>query len=201
MMKSPRRSRTDALVIHHTVTPIATTDVESITRLHQQDRGWSTMGYNALIYRASTGVWTWGTTRGLDGVGAHCAAGNMNNHGCGIAIPGNWSREDAPGCPPASSPPWEAEPEMWAKLLHVCMTALSRFGLGPDDVCAHRDFKATACCGFDVERLRADLRASLEPDLTPREAVRLMLARKSPLRYKGSLSFRTVTTAPVKDRF
>ena len=99
---------------------------------HQQDRGWSDIGYNFLVCKHGDIF----EGRGWGFVGAHCPGRNSDS--LGICFLGN----DDPGVA-------DVTPEARRAVKHLIEEFTRRFG-PPVEIFPHRKYKATACPGEEL---------------------------------------------------
>ena len=128
------RVRTDKIVVHHTGNP--QDDDLSAKQIHwmHQGQGWSGIGYHYVIRK--NGQVEQG--RPEDCIGSHAYGENW--HTLGVHVCGNFELDDAY--------PTEYQVESLAYLLGwLC----EKYDLDPyEDIVAHRDLMATACCGQNL---------------------------------------------------
>ena len=126
------RVRTDLIVVHHTGNPQDDDlSAEEIHRIHLGN-GWSGIGYHYVIRKDGTveiGRPDWA-------VGSH--AYGYNSRSVGVHVCGNFEIAE----------PTEMQIESLAYLIGwLC----DEYDLNPrEDVVAHRDLMATACCGENL---------------------------------------------------
>lgn len=146
------RTDTRFLAVHHTAGPVDQT-VDSIRRFHVDQRGWSDIGYNAVITKAS-GVWRLRMGRGLHAVGAHVQG--YNRASFGLAICGDWRP-----APAGHGPIWTTDYHGWCVLLNACHVLSLFFGIPTQNILTHREFpnQATECAGIDGDLLRREVHA------------------------------------------
>ena len=128
------------ITIHHTATPRATT-LDTLTKYHVEQRGWSDIGYHWLIlwdgelryYSAVMG-------RPMYRTGAHAYRNNTGN--VGIALVGMLER---------LPPPYE-QVECAAELAAGLCASLN---IPTSSIIAHREIRSTVCPGLvPMEQLR-----------------------------------------------
>ena len=129
----PRRPPTwTHILIHHSAGDDARSlDLEAIRHWHVDGRGWSDIGYHAVVERVGD-AYVAVMGRPLVRAGAHCPG--MNRRAIGVCLVGDFT--SAP--PPAEQ--LEVAADLVAGLCHVAR-------ISPEDVRPHRDFKNTACPG------------------------------------------------------
>lgn len=144
------RKNTRYLAVHHTAGRVDET-VDSIRRYHVHSRGWSDIGYNAVLSKSS-GVWQLYMGRGLHAVGAHVKG--YNSTAFGLAVCGDWRP-----APAGLGPIWTADYPGWWALLNACHTLSSFFGVPTQNILTHQEFpnQATECAGFDGDLLRREV--------------------------------------------
>lgn len=166
--------RITRIAVHHTASPTRTTAAE-VDRWHRA-RGWSGIGYHALIRETALGAWCVERGRPEDRAGAHVAGHNADS--LGVAVAGDWS---------AGPPPTPA----LALLGVVCADWCRRYGLRPEAILGHGEHTgaSTACPGqTPIPWLRArvaqllelpsgDLETRLWSSLEPIELATLAAAR------------------------
>lgn len=137
------------VIVHHTAGP-EHTSVAEVERDHKA-RGYSRIGYHALIHRTSPGGrWTVSEGRPVSQVGAHDQGQNADS--IGVSVAGNYTKGPV-------------DPAAWELLvLHVSLLC-ALHDLTADDVEGHRENEpattSTACPGYDPEALRAAVRERL----------------------------------------
>lgn len=136
------------LVVHHSVSATTTTP-EQIRAWHKQ-RGFSGPGYHWLLREKEDGTWEIVDLRDEALQGAH--ARGHNPHSLGICVAGDYTRA------PLSQ---GARDLLLGHLLGLCRA----LALTPEQVRGHREVERpgyTECPGFDMEPIRAALRAAGE---------------------------------------
>ena len=135
-----------SIVVHHSASP-ETTSRETIERWHK-DRGFSQIGYHFYIYRTTHKGPRITGGRPVEIMGAH--AKGFNDGSIGICLAGDYTKSE-----PAA--------DMWDHLLTICRLMMQRYNLTVDDIYGHGQVgsTATACPGYSVEKLRADLAPTL----------------------------------------
>ena len=130
------RFGTDFIVVHHTGNP--QDDDLSAKEIHESHKaqGWSGCGYHYIIRKngqVEQGRPEWA-------IGSHAYGENW--HSLGVHVCGNFELYDDDGEPVK---PTDYQIESLAYLLgYLC----DKYGLDPyEDIVAHRDLMATACCG------------------------------------------------------
>ena len=78
------------IIIHHTATTGETTRFESVRYHHVNTNGWRDIGYHYFIEHNGTIK----VGRMETETGAHCRADNMNSKSLGIALAGDFTREE-----------------------------------------------------------------------------------------------------------
>lgn len=128
------------IVVHHTASP-DTWDAAAVRRCHVNERGYSDIGYHAVVLR--TGEVQPG--RPVEKEGAHAKGHNADS--LGISLVGDFTQYHVPA-------------DQWdAAVAHVAGW-LREYGLTVDDVFGHRELRgaSTLCPGFDPEAFRSSLR-------------------------------------------
>jgi len=135
------------IIVHHTVTA-EDADALDVNRMHKA-RGFSGIGYHALVHRARGGDWVVSDGRDDENVGAHAKGANADS--LGVALAGDYS--DAP-----------PEPAALGMLVGQCLSWCLQHGLSADDIHGHRDVgtTATACPGrIPIHEIRRRVAAAL----------------------------------------
>lgn len=129
------------VVLHHSVSRPETT-VDEIRRWHRA-RGFRDIGYHYVV-RLSDHGWVWERGRPEEEVGAHCKGWNEST--LGICVCGDYTRGPLP----------DAAFEVLCTLLR---DILRRYQMTARQVTGHGRMpgQATACPGFDVDAIRAEL--------------------------------------------
>ena len=123
----------EAIVLHHSLTrDNATVSWGRIRRYHVGELGWTDIGYHFGIELARDQYEVF-AGRGLDCVGAHCAASGMNRRSLGVCFVGNFDYD-----PPPS--------DQWAVGLRLVRSLCNRFDIDPDDIYGHRYFDGRKTC-------------------------------------------------------
>lgn len=159
-----RYGTTRKIVVHHTAYP-NTTDysreqaiwlARDIQRLHQDINGWADSGQHFTVSRG--GFVLEGRARSLETLdsglaqvqAAHCPGRNIDS--IGIESEGTYITEA----------PTQA---LWDSLVRLCVAIGSQYGVGPNNIFGHWDFRATLCPGAAFYRqfpqLRRDIAAGL----------------------------------------
>ena len=135
------RYGTDMIVVHHTGDPEDDDlSAEEIHRIHQIGNGWAGIGYHYVIRKngqVEIGRPDWA-------VGSH--AYGYNSHSIGVHVCGNFE----------IAKPTEYQIESLAYLLGwLC----DEYNLNPrEDIVAHRDLMATACCGENLYNMLDEIK-------------------------------------------
>ena len=135
------RYGTDMIVVHHTGDPEDDDlSAEEIHRIHQMGNGWAGIGYHYVIRKngqVEIGRPDWA-------VGSH--AYGYNSHSIGVHVCGNFE----------IAKPTEYQIESLAYLLGwLC----DEYNLNPrEDIVAHRDLMATACCGENLYNMLDEIK-------------------------------------------
>jgi hypothetical protein len=136
------------LTVHHTEGPRAVTWDDAVTEMrliqdfHQRGRGWIDIGYHFVI----DGSGRIFQARPLSVVGAHTASNNDGN--IGISFMGNFMAET----------PGDKQLEAFVALARYLDR---RYGISPDILRGHRDYKSTDCPGDHLYALLPRLQAAL----------------------------------------
>lgn len=119
------------LVVHHTASP-KTTTVAQVTEWHLK-RGFSTIGYHALIY--GTGQVNRGRSEAI--VGAHALGANRDS--LGVSLSGNFDKE-------------MPEQIQITKLVRLLAYWCKTYGVSPTEIYGHRQkgTTKTACPGTNL---------------------------------------------------
>lgn len=128
----------EKLVIHHTSR--TSMNIYEAHKFHQNERGWSGVGYNYFIEKSGAIL----EGRGLH-VGAHVYGYNRNT--LGICVTGDFDYE-YPNAKQIDS------------LTDICMYLLDKFSLPISAIVGHRDLNSqTTCPGkhFDIETFKRHL--------------------------------------------
>lgn len=136
------------ITIHHTVTSEYATPLD-INRMHKA-RGFSGIGYHALVYRAKGGDVIIGDGRDDENTGAHTKGANSKT--LGVAVAGDFQNAEPDG-------------EQYGVLVGQCLAWCLKYSISPNDIYGHRDAPggktATVCPGLiDVEHVRRMVRAA-----------------------------------------
>ena len=129
------------IVVHHTGDPEDDDlSAEEIHRIHQIGNGWAGIGYHYVIRKngqVEIGRPDWA-------VGSH--AYGYNSHSIGVHVCGNFE----------IGKPTEYQIESLAYLLGwLC----DEYNLNPrEDIVAHRDLMATACCGENLYNMLDEIK-------------------------------------------
>lgn len=142
------------IIVHHSDGPSAAT-VESVRAYHTaprpRGRGWSDIGYHLVLREDEASGWLVEGGRPLAQVGAHDQG--QNEGSIGVCVFGAYSATVAP--PPAA----------WELLVGLVSGLCRRYGLSAEAVEGHREHEpvggGTSCPGFDPERLRRAVKATL----------------------------------------
>lgn len=148
----------DRIVVHCTAgNPWATK--EAITDWFVAGKGWEAPGYHFAFHPDGAAM----ALRPIWNVGAHAKTGGYNSRALGLAWTGSF--EDAP-------PP----PAAWGAMVTMCATLCTTYDIDADGVMGHREVYDAAgerrlktCPGMavDLDKLRADVRASHAYRVTP----------------------------------
>lgn len=158
--------RYDFLVLHHAAGFHADTEAEGlarmrdIQRLHQDDRGWSDIGYHFLVDSAGR-VYQgrpYAQSLPLDQrpnlvIGAHVAGQNTGK--VGVCVLGCYHAA-ANGCDDAVTP------EALHAVVHLMAFLCHRYGIAPDHLRGHRDFLGTDCPGDTLYALLPTIRDQVQ---------------------------------------
>ena len=139
--------RPTGIVIHHTVTSEHATPAD-INRIHKA-RGFSGIGYHALVHRARGDDWVIGDGRDDENMGAHAKGANSSN--LGVALAGNYEH----------TKPAEAAVAM---LVGQCLAWCIQYDIDPGRIVAHNQAGSTAtvCPGLiPVGRIRDAVRSAM----------------------------------------
>lgn len=131
------------ILVHHTAAPDGERlDTESIRRWHTEGRGWSDIGYHAVVERVGS-VYVPVMCRPLYRRGAHAGTAANGTH-IGVAFAGNFMEHE----------PQHEQVLAGARLIASLCWA---FDIDPDEIIGHRTVKATACPGdrFPIDELRS----------------------------------------------
>lgn len=144
-------TRVDAIIVHHTASPVATTTYADVERWHRE-RGFEGVGYHRLI------TWDPATDRATVHLGrpdryqgAHALNG-WNARSLGVCVAGSFEETG-----------WYGMPVVLRRaLVETVRDLLEEHGLTPDDVLGHGEAHPghTVCPGYDPAELRAALRSS-----------------------------------------
>lgn len=142
----PDTPRWRGIVIHHSgARDTNGADWESIARYHVKGRGWSAIGYAGLI-ELYAGSYRYFEGRGTKRAGAHCPG--VNDTHLGLCLVGDFS----------SVPP---PPSQVRAAAEKCARWCAEYGISPDEIRPHREFRATVCPGEvpvdEIRRLTAEL--------------------------------------------
>ena len=145
MPLDPRR-----IVIHHTVTA-EDASAAHINRLHRQ-RGFSGIGYHAIVRRAAGGDVIIEDGRDDENQGAHAKGANYDT--LGVAVAGDFSEQ-------------EPDDQQYGILIGQCAAWCLTYGIGSNDIFAHKHVPggktATVCPGLiDIERVKRCVAAILQ---------------------------------------
>lgn len=137
--------RATKIVVHHSSSEDGKgNNTANIRHYHVVHNGWTDIGYHGLSefispdYEVLMG-------RPWDQMGAHCLG--QNDTALGICFVGNWN----------DVPPPDGQLRVGAKLIKMWMRM---YGIGIENVRAHREFSNTDCPGhmFSIDRLKEYLR-------------------------------------------
>jgi hypothetical protein len=151
-------NKADKVIVHHTATANRTPPLElpvlarAIQEFHMDTNGWIDSGHHFLINRA--GLIAEGRHRSLEALldghhmieGAHCPG--QNTTAVGIENEGTYSEVDPPGA-------------QLATLKVLCAFACLQYGIAPNQLYGHRDYKDTACPGDRLYALLPSLRSGV----------------------------------------
>lgn len=134
------------IIVHHSGGADSNgADTKSIARFHVRQKGWAAIGYHAVV-ELYAGRYLVFDGRPTTQEGSH--AKFQNRVALGICLVGDFTREP----PPAEQVRAAAE---------QCARWCAKFGISPDEILPHRDFKATICPGLvpvdEIRRLTAEL--------------------------------------------
>jgi N-acetylmuramoyl-L-alanine amidase len=151
------------IAIHHSASSFG--DVKTFRRWHTKGRGWSDIGYHAVVLNgcrqsgepvSSAEIGALEPGRPIERVGAHVRG--ENTHSLGLCLVGNF--EDGP-----------PHPKQWHAATRQAAEWCRRFRVPPAKVLGHREFRlqATACPGrhLDMDRFRADVAALMAESPPP----------------------------------
>jgi N-acetyl-anhydromuramyl-L-alanine amidase AmpD len=157
------------IIVHHTATPNGTDFsraaaeqlARAIQNFHMDRRGWIDTGQHFTISRG--GYVLEGRHRSLEVVrigkqavqGAHCTGQNVV--AVGIENEGIYT---------TSNPPQQ----LWNRLRETCAYICQQYGIHPDELYGHRDFKDTACPGNVLYGMLPQLRMEVAAALGRRLA-------------------------------
>jgi N-acetylmuramoyl-L-alanine amidase len=79
------------IVIHHSATPMVSTDESTIFDIHVVEKGFNSIGYHYMIDMAGNLL----LGRDESTIGAHCL--NYNSHSIGVCLFGNFELEEPTG--------------------------------------------------------------------------------------------------------
>lgn len=132
----------ERILIHHSgARDTNGADTDSIARFHVEDKGWDAIGYHALIERVGD-RYVAVAGRPTSMMGSHCREGGQNRKALGLCLIGDFS---------VAAPP----EEQVAVAADQCARWCAAFGIPPDEIRRHRDYKATICPGqVPVEEIR-----------------------------------------------
>jgi len=121
--------RPTTLVIHHTAgTKGGVEQVRGIQRYHQQDNGWSDIGYHFLVSPA--GEIFEGRPENVQG--AHVAG--ANSYSMGISAIGHYSNYDI-------------DAPCWNSMVRTCAYLCAKYGISPSRIIGHQDLAQKDCPG------------------------------------------------------
>jgi len=137
------------IAVHHTVTSEYATPLQ-INEMHKA-RGFSGIGYHALVYRARGGDVVVGDGRDDQQIGAHVKGANSCT--LGVALSGNYEHK-------------EPDAAQYAHIVGQCVAWCMTHDIKPRYIYGHRDTPgfsgATVCPGMiDVRRIRRMTRAAI----------------------------------------
>ena len=135
------------IIIHHSAGNAADT-VDQIRKVHQEQRGWSDIGYHYIIRQGLGEPVTVELGRPKEVIGAHSQGENSDS--IGVCVFGHYHDQALP----------QAQK---AVLLGVLVSLCKTYGLGAKDVYGHKECPGenTLCPGFDMPRLRTELTSLL----------------------------------------
>lgn len=136
----------ERILIHHSgARDTNGADWQAIARYHVQQRGWRAVGYHALV-ELYGGQYLVFDGRPTTMPGAHCPG--QNELALGLCLVGDYSE----------LPPPESQVRAAAE---KCARWCAEYGISPDEIRPHRDFRATICPGEvpvdEIRRLTAEL--------------------------------------------
>lgn len=137
------------IAIHHTVTGEYATPLD-INTMHKA-RGFSGIGYHALVYRARGGDVVIGDGRDDENVGAHTKGANSKT--IGVAVSGDFQRQ-------------EPDAEQYGVLVGQCLAWCLKYGISPDNIYGHNSTPgnqtATVCPGkINVDLVRRMVKSAI----------------------------------------
>lgn len=140
------RTRTDGIVIHHTVTA-NNISPENLRAIFKSRFGVSYIGYNFVILADGSRY----SDIGADGFGIHSNTGAFQNYNSvGIALAGNFENEQ----PTAKA---------LVTLSNTIKEMLKKYNLKESNVVGHRDTAATACPGKNLYSLKPWIKGETMP--------------------------------------
>lgn len=149
----------DAIIVHESASEFG--DADFIRHIHMVDRGWSDIGYHAVIlngHRKSKSPYV----KALDGkiepgrpewqYGAHCAANGMNFHALGVCLV---------GYPGKGGYPTERQIDA---LIHWLATKCRQYGIQSANISQHSDHDRgkPLCASLDMAEIRRRVKTKLE---------------------------------------
>jgi N-acetylmuramoyl-L-alanine amidase len=136
-----KRRAVRRVIVHHSA-GAPTTTLAEVRRFHVEGRGYSDVGYHAVI-RLEGDQWRVEPGRSIVRTGAHDSGQNKGS--IGVCVFGDYSTQP----PPA---------EAWALLVRFCAGLLDAYKLPTSALEGHRENEPastpTLCPGFDPEDLR-----------------------------------------------
>jgi len=150
------------LIIHHTGTSRDRTTFLAVKNYHTKTLGWKDIGYHYFI--DGRGVLTKGRPDNMVGAHAKTSAPSMNFRSLGIALTGNFERE-------------EPTRKQVAKLENLLNGLRKQFNIPKSRIKGHREVKSTICPGKNlmaiirIYRQRTD-RTYLENEKPEIEAIK-----------------------------
>jgi hypothetical protein len=140
------------ITLHHSDTRQSTDlaqtlqEVRFIQDFHMNGRGWNDIGYHFLIDAAGHVIE--GRPEGV--VGAHVE--NQNTGNIGIVMLGTYH-------PPKNDPVTKAQLDAFEA---VASYIVAKYGVNPDTLKGHRDYKSTDCPGDELYAMLPELKARLK---------------------------------------
>tara|TARA_R100000388_G_C7221694_1_gene149354 strand:- start:135 stop:554 length:420 start_codon:yes stop_codon:yes gene_type:complete len=126
------------IIVHHSASDLNTT-VDDIRDWHVYNNGWSDIGYHYIIL----GDGSLAKGRPVNKIGAH--AKGKNRYSIGICVVGNFENITP-------------QPQQVLKLENLINSLCIEYGIGWNDVSAHRDWGNTLCCGENLYKVLTQMR-------------------------------------------